>query len=75
MSTPFDVIALGTEVAKAINTVPELVDKLNASGLYKFLDTYHLEISRADMDHDDLIVWKQRKEDLMDTIIEELRKR
>ena len=70
----FDVIALGTEVAKLLNNVDGLRKDLEKTGFFKFLDTYHLESKRADMDHDDLIVWRQRKEDLYNTIFNELRK-
>ena len=70
-----DVIGLGKQVAKLFNNVIGLQDKLERTGFYKFLDEYHLEINREDCDHDDLIIWKQRKEDLMNTIFSELRKK
>ena len=44
------------EVAKLLNNVDGLRKDLEKTGFFKFLDTYHLESKRADMDHDDLIV-------------------
>ena len=71
-----DVIGLGVEVGKVLNNVFDQLptsDQRVMNSFFKFLDEYHLESQRKDMDHDDLMVWKQRKDDLMDTIIREVR--
>lgn len=40
--------------------------------LYEFLEKYEEEISRADADFDDLLLWDERKQLLLDTIIKEI---
>lgn len=73
-----DVIGLGKEVGEVLNNafdqIPNKYERA-MNQFFKFLDEYHLESVREDMDHDDLIVWKQRKDDLMNTIIAEIRRK
>lgn len=72
-----DVIGLGKEVGKVLNNIFAQLptrDQRVMKSFYKFLDEYHLEINRDDCDHDDLILWKQRKDDLIDTILTEMRR-
>lgn len=71
------VVELGVQAGKVLNKALEQLptrDQRVMKEFFKFIDRYHEEVMREDCDHDDLIVWKQRKDDLMDTIIEQLRK-
>lgn len=69
------IIALATEVAGVIN---KIVDRLptyeqkKMEELFKFLDVYETEVKREDADFDDLIVWRNRKRLLIETIIEKI---
>lgn len=73
-----EIIALGTEVGKVLNGILEKLptrDQRVMKNFFIFLDRYEEEIVRADSDHDDLIVWKQRKDDLMNTVIKQMREK
>ena len=73
-----DIVKLGTEVGKVLNKALDKLpdhDQRVMKEFFKFLDRYDEELVRADMDHDDLIVWKQRKDILNDTVIDQMRKK
>jgi len=74
---PATIIALGIEVAGVFNKLlaqlPDRDQKV-VDEFYKFIDMYTTEIARADADHDDLIMWKDRKELLLDTVIKGIKK-
>jgi hypothetical protein len=67
------IITLATEVAGVINKVLSKLpdyDQKKAEELYAFLDLYEKEVTRADADFDDLLLWSNRKDLFYKTIIE-----
>ena len=68
-------VSLGTEVGKVINRV---LDRLPSFEQKKFLEfvkfekAYQEEILRADSDTDDLVLWRYRRELLLNTIVKEI---
>lgn len=73
-----DIIKLGTKVAGTLDSAIALLpehDQRVMKEFFKFLDKIDEEKLRADSDHDDLIVWKMRKDKLLSTTIEELRRK
>ena len=72
-----DIIKLGTQVGKVMNNIFDQLptrDQRVMEEFFKFSDRYKEEIGREDADFDDLVIWKDRKELLMETIINSLRK-
>ena len=72
---PAAIIALATEVGKVINKVLDQLpthDQRKMEEFYKFMDMYNQEVLRADRDTDDLVLWRMRKELLMNTVIKQL---
>lgn len=72
-----DVIALGTSVGTLLNNIFDQLpthQQRVMEEFFEFSDRYKLEIARDDADFDDLVIWKDRKELLMETIINSLRK-
>ena len=73
---PTAIIALASEVAGVLNKLLSQLptrDQRVMDEFYKFVDLYHIEIARADADHDDLMLWKERQELLLGTVIKMLR--
>ena len=72
-----EIVMLGTQVSGVLNKVmdrlPDHEQKV-MSEFYAFMDAYKQEIARADSDFDTLIVWRERKNLLLDTIVESLKK-
>ena len=69
------IITLATEVAGVINKVLDKMpsyDQKKAEELYAFLDLYEKEVTRADADFDDLLLWSNRKDLFYRTIIESI---
>lgn len=70
-----EVISLGKQVGKVLNKVLDQLpthDQRIMKEFYKFNDRYQEEIARLDADHDDLILWKERKDELLNTIMKTL---
>jgi len=71
------IIKLATEVAgvlnKLLSNMPTQEQK-RMDSFFKFLDAYETELKKADADFDRILLMRQRKELLLDTVIEQLRK-
>lgn len=70
------IIALGNKAGDVINNAFAQLptrDQRVMNEFFKFLDRIDVELVRADMDHDDLIVWKSRKDTLMNTVLTKMR--
>lgn len=71
------IIKLASEIAQLLNNVigklPDY-DQKKMEEFYKFLDYYETEVKKADSDFDKLVLLRQRKNLLIDTIIKGLGK-
>lgn len=73
----FKEITLATEVAKVFNNIAALLstkDQRTMEEFFKFIDRYDEEKMRKDADHDDLILWKQRKDNIIEIILMTMRR-
>ena len=73
---PASVIVLGTEVGKVINNIFAQLspkDQKIMMEFFKFTDRCTEELAREDADHDDLLLWKERKEKLIETVMSQLK--
>jgi len=69
------IIALATEVAGVINKVIDRLptyEQKQMEELFKFLDMYEQEVKREDADFDDILIWRNRKRLLLETVIEKI---
>lgn len=72
-----EILSLGKQVSEVMGKILDQLpshDQRVMKEFYKFIDRYNEEIAREDSDHDDLILWRERKELLINTILKELRK-
>lgn len=70
------IIALATEVASVISKVLDRLPSHNQKLMqefYEFLDAYETELKKADADFDKIILMRQRKELLLNTVIKQLK--
>ena len=70
------IITLGTEVAKVLNNILSNMptyEQKKMENFFEFLDFYETEVKKADADFDRLVLLRQRKNLLIDTIIKGLR--
>lgn len=68
-------IPLATEVGKVINNIVSRLPTYEQKKLEEFIKfekKYQEEILRADSDTDDLVLWRYRRELLLNTIIKEI---
>lgn len=71
------IIKLATEVAGVLNKLLSNMptqEQVKMEAFFKFLDAYETELKKADADFDRILLMRQRKELLLDTVIEQLRK-
>jgi hypothetical protein len=71
------IITLATEVAGVINKLLSNMptqEQKSMDAFFKFLDSYETELKKADADFDRILLMRQRKELLLDTVIQQLRK-
>ena len=68
-------IKLGDTVAKVflevLRKTPSYEQK-KMDKFFEFMNTYEVEVKRANRDHDDLIVWRVRKKLLVDTFLSKI---
>lgn len=72
-----EIIGIGKEVGKVLNKVLDQIpdsDQRTMNEFFKFENRYNEEIAREDADHDDLILWRERRKVLLDTILREINK-
>lgn len=69
------IASLGTEVGKVINNIIDRLptfEQKKMEEFVKFEKAYQEEILRADSDTDDLVLWRYRRELLLNTIVKEI---
>lgn len=71
------IIELASEVSKVLNNILNRLptyDQKKMEEFFKFLDYYETEVKKADVDFDKLVLLRQRKNLLIDTIVKGLKR-
>lgn len=61
----------GEVLSKALDQLPTH-DQRKMNEFYKFMAKYKEEIARKDADFDDLLAWRERRNLMLTTVIEEI---
>ncbi|MFZ8934321.1 MAG: hypothetical protein ACO2ZP_10525 [Bacteriovoracaceae bacterium] len=72
------IVTLATEVASVISKVLDRLpthEQKVMENFYKFMDEYETEIKKADADFDKILLMRQRKNLILNTIIKQLREK